>query len=251
MGIYLKLFAEFLDLTMKGEVRGRLDPRKPRADTGSIRGAMRRFCNAWERENHWEIPYYIEQFMALFIDGELADKIGLTKSRKNGTEKELKTPLTIENYVYMQERYWYNDFHEYLYKGYRVDSTNLSNNCYFTSARLTENLEYRLSWKYEKPEYRLKFKREVYEAINENCFGLYSARRKALINANVLRFASQNNTHVLVNDDLGNISSIDDAANYLRAELRTDLVEDFLSAITRRNPGISQTLPVEVEEELG
>lgn len=61
----LKLFAEFLGLTMKGKVRGKVDPKKkPRADTGSVRGAMRRFCNAWKRENHQEIPPEIERSMA-------------------------------------------------------------------------------------------------------------------------------------------------------------------------------------------
>src|SRR5216117_2933981 len=38
--------------------------KKPRADTGSVRGAMRRFCNAWKRENHQEIPPEIERSMA-------------------------------------------------------------------------------------------------------------------------------------------------------------------------------------------
>lgn len=60
----LKLFAEFFGRTMKGEVRGRLDPEKPNADTGSVRGAMRRFCNAWKRMNHQEIPHQIKLSMA-------------------------------------------------------------------------------------------------------------------------------------------------------------------------------------------
>jgi len=66
----------------------------------------------------------------------------------------------------------------------------------------------------------------------------------------VLKFASQHNTHVLVNHYLGNVSSIDGAANFLGMELRTDLAEDFLSATMRRNPGLCQTLPARVEEEL-
>ncbi|KAK3984490.1 hypothetical protein QBC44DRAFT_336862 [Cladorrhinum sp. PSN332] len=372
----LKLFAEFLGRTMKGKVRGRLDPEKPKADTGSVRGAMRRFCNAWERENHQEIPPEIKLSMAPFIDGELAKKIGLIKAGGKNAEgkkykKDSKTFLTIKNYVHMQERHWYDDFYDYLNEGYRVDNTNLLNTHCFTSARLSEvcqavyeDLQCILSWKDGKPEFRLKFKREVCKATDENqpehpfaeqikgpdslppplfaqpmlhwlanaissrafadyqdvqqlldarppkggqfriaewaeekkskpvfpqwtskgpidksreptswgyqasnwarrtgfaaSFGLHSVRRKALINVydngyalgQVLRFASQHNTHVLVNHYLGNVSSIDGAASYLGMELRTDLAEDFLSATMKRNPGLSQTLPASEEEEL-
>ncbi|KAK3366405.1 hypothetical protein B0H63DRAFT_456111 [Podospora didyma] len=75
-------------------------------------------------------------------------------------------------------------------------------------------------------------------------FGLHSARRTALINGNdngyslgqLLKLASQSNTHALINHYLGNVSSIDGASNYLGTERQTELAEDFLSATMRRNP---------------
>ena len=92
-----------------------------------------------------------------FIDGELADNIGLMKSGKKGEDgkkhkKDPKTFLTIENYVHMQERHWYDDFHDYLHEGYRVDNTNLLNNHCFTSARLSEVCQavYEVSTRVEK-----------------------------------------------------------------------------------------------------
>jgi hypothetical protein len=73
-----------------------------------------------------------------FIDGELADSIGLIKSQRRGHKKEDKSYLTHENYVHMHERLWYNDFHEYVHEGCRVDNGNLLNVHSFTSARLAE-----------------------------------------------------------------------------------------------------------------
>ncbi|KAH6881106.1 hypothetical protein B0T10DRAFT_531651 [Thelonectria olida] len=79
-------------------------------------------------------------------------------------------------------------------------------------------------------------------------FGLHAVRREALIKANdngyslgqVLRFASQNNTNVLVNHYLGSISTIDGAGSFLGMELRSDLAEDFRSATMRRNPDLQR-----------
>ncbi|KAG7284893.1 hypothetical protein NEMBOFW57_009508 [Staphylotrichum longicolle] len=83
-------------------------------------------------------------------------------------------------------------------------------------------------------------------------FGMHAARRAVLINANseVLRFASQNNVHVLANHYLSNVSSVDGAATYLGMQPRTDLAEGFRSATMRLNPGLPQTLPAKEEEEL-
>ncbi len=66
----------------------------------------------------------------------------------------------------------------------------------------------------------------------------------------MLRFASQNNIHVLANHYLSNVSTVDGAATYLGMQPRTDLAEGFRSATMRLNPGLSQTLPAEEEEEL-
>ncbi|EXA32207.1 hypothetical protein FOVG_16578 [Fusarium oxysporum f. sp. pisi HDV247] len=66
----------------------------------------------------------------------------------------------------------------------------------------------------------------------------------------VLRFASQNNTNVLVNHYLGSISTIDGAGSFLGMELRSDLAEDFRSATMRRNPDLQFSLPARVLEDL-
>lgn len=55
--------------------------------------------------------------MLNFTEGELADKIGLVKCKRRETTQEEKTYLTHENYVYMIERLWDNDFHHYKHKG--------------------------------------------------------------------------------------------------------------------------------------
>ncbi|EGU76075.1 hypothetical protein FOXB_13413 [Fusarium oxysporum f. sp. conglutinans Fo5176] len=88
--------------------------------------------------------------------------------------------------------------------------------------------------------------------------GLHAVRREALIRVNdngytlgqVLRFASQNNTNVLVNHYLGSVSTIDGAGSYLGMNLRTDLAEDFRSASVGRNPSLQFSLPAKKFEEL-
>ncbi|KAJ4193061.1 hypothetical protein NW767_010345 [Fusarium falciforme] len=90
------------------------------------------------------------------------------------------------------------------------------------------------------------------------CLGLHAVRREALIKVNdngyslgqVLRFASQNNTNVLVNKYLGSISTIDGAGSYLGMELRSDLAEDFRSASVGRNPDLRFSLPARQADEL-
>ena len=104
----LKLFAKFLGLGVKGSTRHRLDKDNIMADTGSIRNMMRKFCNAWERKNNELIPEDNQLSMAYvsksphsiivlyrcsddanelkFIEGQLADKIGLYRAGK--TDKE-------------------------------------------------------------------------------------------------------------------------------------------------------------------
>ncbi|CVL08763.1 uncharacterized protein FMAN_06804 [Fusarium mangiferae] len=88
--------------------------------------------------------------------------------------------------------------------------------------------------------------------------GLHAVRREALIKVNdngyslgqVLRFASQNNTNVLVNKYLGSVSTVDGAGSYLGMQLRADLAEDFRSASAGRNPGLHFSLPAKETKEL-
>ncbi|KAK5988066.1 hypothetical protein PT974_12203 [Cladobotryum mycophilum] len=87
---------------------------------------------------------------------------------------------------------------------------------------------------------------------------LHALRREALIKCNdhgyslpqVLKFASQNNTNVLVNHYLGNISTIDGAANFLGMQHRTDLAEDFRSATMKWNPNLQSALSMMDLEKL-
>jgi hypothetical protein len=58
----LKHFAEFLGRSKLGRLPQEDGKQIPTA--GSIRGAMRRFCNAWERANHAHISLDVERSMA-------------------------------------------------------------------------------------------------------------------------------------------------------------------------------------------
>ena len=147
----LKHFAEFLGRSKLGRLPQEDGQKVPTA--GSIRGAMRRFCNAWERANHAYISLdvklsmapvcpskvsYVESFFVdetKYIEGELAKSIGLLKGKKGLRKKAF---ITIENYVHMQNRLWTNDFHDYVHEGSRVDNANLLNTHCFTSARCQE-----------------------------------------------------------------------------------------------------------------
>uniref|UniRef100_A0A4E9EHL3 C2H2-type domain-containing protein n=1 Tax=Gibberella zeae TaxID=5518 RepID=A0A4E9EHL3_GIBZA len=166
----LKHFAEFLALSKLGRLPQGSGKQLPTA--GSVRGAMRRFCNAWERANHTYISLDVKRSMAPYIEGELANKIGLLTGKKGQRKKAF---ITIENYVHMQNRLWTNDFHDYVHEGSRVDNANLLNTHCFTSARCQElcqakykDLECILSWKNGCPEFRLKFTREICKGTNTN-----------------------------------------------------------------------------------
>jgi len=58
----LKHFAEFLALSKLGRLPQEGEGKLPTA--GSVRGAMRRFCNAWERENHTFMSLDLKRSMA-------------------------------------------------------------------------------------------------------------------------------------------------------------------------------------------
>lgn len=70
-----------------------------------------------------------------YIEGELAQKIGLLQGQQGRRKKAF---ITIENYVHMQNRLWTNDFHDYVHEGSRVDNSNLLNTHCFTSAPCQE-----------------------------------------------------------------------------------------------------------------
>ncbi|KAJ6436687.1 carbonic anhydrase [Purpureocillium lavendulum] len=238
----LKQYAECIALAAKG----RLDKTGKRRPTAtSVRNEMRQFCSAWQRSHNARIPPDVRLSMAPYIEGELARKLGLPTGKK---AHKKKTFLTIENYVHMQERLWCNDYHHYIHEAYRLDNANLLNTHCFTSARLQEvcqaryqDLECLISWTDGVPEFRLKFTREI-------CKGTVTMQGYSL--GQVLRFASQHNTNVLVNHYLGNMSTIDGAGTYLNMRPRTDMVEDFRSATMRWNPGLHLSLSAKDKEEL-
>ena len=81
---------------------------------------------------HWVLPRGLDTDRRKYIEGELADKIGLSRKKKTPTF------FTIESYTHMQLYHWLSDPHDYKHEGSRVDATNLLNNHCFTSARLQE-----------------------------------------------------------------------------------------------------------------
>lgn len=66
----------------------------------------------------------------------------------------------------------------------------------------------------------------------------------------IMRFASQRSTNVLINNYLGNISTIDGTSNYLQMEHRTDLADKFRSATMEYNPNLLQTIPANNLQDL-
>jgi len=81
--------------------------------------------------------------MRKYIEGDLAEELGLKDLQRE------QAFLTIENYVKLHELLWFNDYHDYVHDGYRVDNANLLNTHCFTSARLKElcRAKYRVSGK--------------------------------------------------------------------------------------------------------
>src|SRR6266699_5031597 len=67
-----------------------------------------------------------------YIEGELAEKLGLKDIHR------VPTFLTRENYVSLKELLWFNDSHDYVHEGYRVDNSTLLDTHASTSARLKE-----------------------------------------------------------------------------------------------------------------
>ncbi|KAF4943641.1 hypothetical protein FSARC_14865 [Fusarium sarcochroum] len=127
----MKHFAELLALGTKGK----LDKDNQLPTTDSVRNKMRRFYNNWQRKNHQAIPAKVTLSMCPYIEGELADKLGLKNvNREQGF-------LTHDNFVKLHEKLWFNDHHDYVHEGYRVDNATLLNCHCYTSARLSELCE--------------------------------------------------------------------------------------------------------------
>ncbi|KAM5357705.1 hypothetical protein ACJZ2D_015990 [Fusarium nematophilum] len=154
----MKHFAEFVAL---GTV-GKLDKENELPTTDSVRNKMRRFYSNWQRKTHQTIPAEVTLSMAPYIEGELADKIGLKNiNRAQGF-------LTTENFVKLQEKLWFSDHHDYVHEGYRVDNATLLNTHCYTSARLSElcqakykDVVFLVGWKDGEPELKLKIQRRV------------------------------------------------------------------------------------------
>ncbi|KAF4458660.1 carbonic anhydrase 2 [Fusarium albosuccineum] len=161
----MKHFAEFLALG----TTGKLDKENELPTTDSVRNKMRRFYSNWQRETHQTIPTEITRSMAPYIEGELAEKLGLKNiNRAQGY-------LTTENFVKLHEKLWFNDHHDYVHEGYRVDNATLLNCHCFTSARLAELCEakykdvvFMVGWKEGEPELKLKIQRRICKGKDKN-----------------------------------------------------------------------------------
>ncbi|KAF4998781.1 hypothetical protein FDECE_11709 [Fusarium decemcellulare] len=161
----MKHFAEFLALG----TTGKLDKENELPTTDSVRNKMRRFYSNWQRETHQTIPTEITRSMAPYIEGELAEKLGLKNiNRAQGY-------LTTENFVKLHEKLWFNDHHDYVHEGYRVDNATLLNCHCFTSARLSELCEakykdvvFMVGWKEGEPELKLKIQRRICKGKDKN-----------------------------------------------------------------------------------
>ncbi|KAK0750179.1 hypothetical protein B0T18DRAFT_322066, partial [Schizothecium vesticola] len=151
----IKHFTKTIALGMKG----RLDKNKL-PTLYSLRGVMRQFYNTWERHYNLEIPLNVKRSMAPFIQGPLAQELGLKNIRQD------QAFLTIENYVILQEQLWFRDHYDYVHEGCRIDNTNLLNTHCFSSARLQELCQAKfkdfvllVGWTDGEPELRLKVRR--------------------------------------------------------------------------------------------
>ncbi|RYP14043.1 hypothetical protein DL767_010440 [Monosporascus sp. MG133] len=159
----MKHFAEVIGRGIKARLEarvGRSKTERGRATTFSVRNKMRRFYNMWEREMHIAIPEKVKNSMAPYIDGKLAEKIGLSR------EKKTPTFFTVESYVNLQLYHWVSDHHDYKHEGSRVDASNLLNIHCFTSARLREDLFCLVGRKNGQPDIKLDFKRKICKGLD-------------------------------------------------------------------------------------
>ncbi|KAK0707376.1 hypothetical protein B0H67DRAFT_670333 [Lasiosphaeris hirsuta] len=72
-------FAENITLNTKGK----LNEEDELPTESSLRGVMRRFYNAWERHYNLEMPLDIKRSMAPYIQGLLAEQLGLKDLHKD------------------------------------------------------------------------------------------------------------------------------------------------------------------------
>ncbi|KAK3940946.1 hypothetical protein QBC46DRAFT_458631 [Diplogelasinospora grovesii] len=153
----MKHFAEVLGLGLMA----RLDTKKGVVTTSTVRNKM--------RHRHKSIPEEVKSSMALYIEGELADTLGLSRLRKE------KGFFTRPLYIRMYELMWTRDSHEYVHEGSRVDASTLLNTHCYTAARLREvcGAKYKdiicmVSWKDNELDIKMGFKREICKGLNYN-----------------------------------------------------------------------------------
>ncbi|KAI0443369.1 hypothetical protein F4803DRAFT_515037 [Xylaria telfairii] len=163
----MKHFAEVIGRGIKAKFEAKNRDNNQRASTFTVRNKMRRFFSMWERQMHVDITDEVKASMTPYIEGELAEKIGLSRERK------APTFFTIESYVQLQLYLWTSDPHDYWHEGNRVDATNLLNNHCFTSARLQEvcgakyeDLVCLIGWKDGEPDIKLDFKRKICKGLD-------------------------------------------------------------------------------------
>ncbi|EFY94585.2 carbonic anhydrase [Metarhizium robertsii ARSEF 23] len=165
----LKHYTKFLGLTMKGRIKENNPFSRPTTD--SLRAEIRRFCSAWNRENvatnNW-IPKEVSESMAPYIEGPLADEIGLLRGKRGKIPRKY---FTLDSYKKVQSFHWEEDWFDYIHEGTRVDNTNMINGHAYTSARLSEicqatykDLECVVGYYDGEPDIKLKFTREFCKA---------------------------------------------------------------------------------------
>ncbi|KAK3935061.1 hypothetical protein QBC46DRAFT_424220 [Diplogelasinospora grovesii] len=217
----MKHFAEVLGLGLMA----RLDTEKGVVTTTTVRNKMRQFYNQWERSRHKIISDEVKLSMAPYIEGELADKIGLSRLRKD------KGFFTRPLYVRMYELMWTRDSHEYVHEGSRVDASTLLNTHCYTAARLREvcgakyeDIICMVGWKDNELDIKMGFKREICKGLDYN----HGAPR-----GQVKKFAAHRNDQVLASHYLHNLTTVDGTACYLGLQPRKDLTGDFRTATKR------------------
>jgi hypothetical protein len=99
-----------------------------------------------------------------YIEGELADQIGLLRGKQAKVPKKY---FTLDNYKILQQFHCEEDWHDYIHEGSRVDNTNMVNVHCYTSARLTEvcQAKYRVSQSAHQLQALINFRPQDLECI--------------------------------------------------------------------------------------
>ncbi|KAK3940995.1 carbonic anhydrase 2 [Diplogelasinospora grovesii] len=134
----MKHFAEVLGLGLIGI----LDKVNDRPTTWSLRCKMRQ-----QNVDTNELKY---------IKGELADKIGLSRLRKE------KGFFTLPLYVRLYDLMWARDFYNYSHEGSRINASTLLNTHCYTAARQQE------FWKDNEPDIKMSYCRRICKGMDYN-----------------------------------------------------------------------------------